>query len=39
VTFQAFADPAQQVVGEHADEPRSREALRQDCLQAARRVP
>jgi hypothetical protein len=39
VSLQALADPAQKMVGEHADEPRSREALRQDCLQAARRVP
>ena len=29
VVLQAFADSAQEAVGEHADKPKSREALRQ----------
>jgi hypothetical protein len=32
VSLQAFGDPAQQVVGEHADEAKSWEALRQTAV-------
>ena len=32
VVLEAFADPAQKVVGEHADEPKSWEALRQTAV-------
>ena len=39
VFLQAFVDPAQQVVGEYADKPRSLGISETDCRQAARRVP
>ncbi len=39
VVLESFADPSQEVVGEHADKPKSLGGSEADCRQAAGRAP